>query len=293
MNADFWNDKAEWLKTIRTGWLNEDYIQFLIEKVWRINKPVNIVDFGCGFGYVGLIFLPLLPKGSTYTGIDISENLIKEAKSIFQDSGYDINFIQVDLNEYQPVCKYDIAISQAVLRHIPNAETILGKMIKSVLTGGFVICMETDLELEKAGLYFKGMNYGELGITALMRKLWEKELSNGGRDYRFAIKIPALMQEYGLHDVGVRMNDSVYFIHPNNPNYIQELETLSSAWGWRSPLTEEDRDTFVNSLMSKGLDENEAEAYFRGEQKIREYMSQKNTASVVKAPCTLISYGIR
>lgn len=46
----------------------------------------------------------------------------------------------------QPVCKYDIAISQAVLRHIPNAKSILSKMIESVLSGGLVICMETDSE---------------------------------------------------------------------------------------------------------------------------------------------------
>lgn len=293
MHSNYWNDKVEWLKAIRTGWFNEDYIQFLVDKVWNIHKPVNIIDFGCGFGYVGLMLLPILPKGSTYTGIDISENLIYEAQRIFKDSGFETSFIQEDLCNYHPVCKYDIAISQAVLRHIPNAKPILNKMIESVLSGGLVICMETDMELEKAGLFFKELNYDELGITSLMRKLWKTEIANGGRDYRFAIKIPFIMQELNLKNVGVRMSDSVYFINPSGSNYIKEFNAFSSAWGWDKPLAEDDRDAFVNSLINKGLDENEAEAYFRGEQKIREYMSCKNNASIVKAPCTLISFGTK
>ncbi len=290
MNANRWNDKVEWLKAIRTGWFNEDYIQFLIDKVWKLNDPVNIIDFGCGFGYIGLLFLPLLPKGSTYTGIDISENLINEAKSIFEDSGYKTTFIQADLNDYHPIAKYDIAISQAVLRHIPNATDILAKMKDSVINNGLVICMETDLELEKAGIYFKGLNYGELGITPLMRKLWEKELKDGGRDYRFAIRIPSVMQDIGLKNVRVRMSDSVYFINPNTTN-TKQYEAFSSAWGWNTLLQEEDRANFIKSLLDKGLNEEEAETYFKGEQKIREYLTHKNEVSIVKAPCTLITSG--
>lgn len=293
MNSNHWNDKIEWLKAIRTGWFNEDYIQFLVEKVWYIYKPVNIIDFGCGFGYIGLVLLPLLPKGSTYTGIDISENLINEAQRIFKNSGYETAFIQEDLYDYQPACQYDIAISQAVLRHIPNAKPILNKMIESVLSGGLVICMETDMELEKAGLYFKELNYDELGITSLMRKLWKTELASGGRDYRFAMRIPFIMQELNLKNVGVRMSDNVYFIDPSNSNYYKELDAFSFAWGWDKPLTDDDRDAFIKSLINKGLDENEAEAYFIGEQKIRAYMSCINRPSIVKAPCTMISFGTK
>ena len=122
MNESYWNERLEFLKAIRTGWCNDDYIEFLVEKVWKISKPVNIIDFGCGFGYIGLLLLPILPKGSTYTGIDISDTLLDDAKNIFADSGYNTKFIKADLNEYMPTESYDLAISQAVLRHIPNAK---------------------------------------------------------------------------------------------------------------------------------------------------------------------------
>ncbi|MCQ1530056.1 methyltransferase domain-containing protein [Lutispora saccharofermentans] len=296
MNAKYWDNKVEWLKAIRTGWFNVDYIEFLVEKVWKIHKPVNIIDFGCGFGYVGLILLPILPKGSTYTGIDISDNLLNEAKNIFANSDYKTTFVKEDLNNYIPNKKYDIAISQAVLRHIPNAKFILEKMIQSVASGGLVICMETDMEMEKAGQYFSGLDYSELGKIPLMQKMWKKELNSGGRDYRFGIKIPSLMQEFGLHNVRVRMSDSVYFINPygDKSEHSKQYDAITSAWGWNKKLSEEEKKAYIKYLEDKGLDGQEAEMYVSSEQKISEYvMNNKDNAFIIKAPCTLISFGIK
>lgn len=291
-----WNGRLDFLKAIRTGWCNDDYIEFLIEKVWKIRKPVNIIDFGCGFGYIGLLLLPMLPKGSAYTGIDISSTLLDDAKKVFADSGYVTNFINADLNEYIPNESYDIAISQAVLRHIPNAKNILKKMIQSVVSGGWVICMETDLELEKAGQYFSGLDYDELGMISLHRKIYKKELANGGRDYRFAIKIPIFMQELGLHNVGVRINDSVKFINPsgNKEEHTKQFEVMTTAWGWNKQLSENEKVNYINALIDKGLDEQEAETYLNSELKISEYvMRNKDSAYIIQAPCALISYGTK
>lgn len=58
----------------------QDYILFLIQKVWKIKSSVNVVDFGCGYGYICDLLMPLLPQGSTYTGIDNSKELLKEAE---------------------------------------------------------------------------------------------------------------------------------------------------------------------------------------------------------------------
>lgn len=147
-------------------------------------KPVNILDFGCGFGYVGLLLLPILPKGSTYTGIDISETLLNEAENIFANSGYPTKFIKVDLNEYEPEENYDIAISQAVLRHIPNAENILEKMIRSVVPNGLVICMEKSLNQREAEMFVNGN-----------LKINEYVMSN--KDNVYIIQAPCALISYG------------------------------------------------------------------------------------------------
>ena len=52
--GQFWEQKLEYLlRTRRRSW-NEDYMQFLIEKVWKIDGPVKVLDCGCGFGFLGL-----------------------------------------------------------------------------------------------------------------------------------------------------------------------------------------------------------------------------------------------
>lgn len=296
MSENYWNDKVDWLKAIRAGWFNEDYIEFLVDKVWKIREPVDIIDFGCGYGYVGLILLPILPKGSTYTGIDIADNLLSEAQNIFKNIGYETTFVKADLNDYVTNEKYDIAISQAVLRHIPDAKNILDKMIQSVIDGGLVICMETDMEMEKAGQYFSGLDHTELGMMPLMRKMWKKEVLDGGRDYRFAVKIPSLMQEIGLHDVRIRISDSAIFINPYEDKLIhsKKYDTLTKAWGWNKQLTKEEKTNYIDSLISRGLSKNEAELYANYEQVIRKHvMENKESACIIKAPCTVISFGIK
>jgi ubiquinone/menaquinone biosynthesis C-methylase UbiE len=296
MSESVWNGSLEFLKAVRTGWFNDDYIEFLVEKVWKIKKPVNIIDFGCGFGYVGLLLLPILPEGSTYTGIDIHEPLLDDAKRNFENSGYITNFIKADLNEFIPSENYDIATSQAVLRHIPNAKNILEKMIQSVVSGGMVICMETDLELEKAGHYFSELDYFKLGLPPLYRKFFTKEFADGGRDYRFGIKIPTFMQELGLKHIGVRMSDSIKFINPyeNTEEHTKQFEAITSAWGWNKQLSANDKINSIKSFMDRGLNEQEAEMFVDGQKKISEYvMNNKDNAYIIQAPCTIISFGTK
>lgn len=136
----------------------------------------------------------------------------------------------------------------------------------------------------------------EVHIRELHRKIYRTELKKGGRDYRFAIKIPVFMQEFGLHDVGVRMNDSVKFINPNEDKdkYIKQFNAMVAAWGWDKELSEEDKLSCIKGLMERGLNKQETERYLNGELKISEHlMENKDNVYVIQEPCTLISYGIK
>ena len=296
MSNDLSDAGLRFLHAIRTGWCNSDYIEFLVEKVWKIKEPVKIVDFGCGFGYVGLLLLPILPKGSSYTGIDINENYLNAARQNFARLDYQTDFIMADLNVYEPEECFDIAISQAVLRHIPQAKIVLGKMVKAVVHGGMVICMENDLEIEKAGQYFSGLDYTELGMSELHRKKYKRELVDGGRDYRFGAKVPMLMQEMGLHNVGVRMNDSIKFVNPfgDADDHDIQYDAMAKAWGWDIKTSEDDLMKCINELVNSGLTMDEAKRYMDGEKKIGEYVrSNRDNAYIIQATGTLISYGTK
>ena len=291
MNKVYWDTKLDFLRAIRSGWCNNDYIEFLIEKVWMIDKPVKVIDYGCGFGYIGLLLLPLLPKGSSYTGLDISDVLLEDARRIFEEEGLDGTFIETDLLEYEPEESFDIAVSQAVLRHIPDANRILNKMIRSVAVGGMVICMEADLEIEKTVQFISGFDYIATDMPSLYRKMYRKEYEAGGRDYRVGIKIPIMMQEFGLNGVDVRLNDRVKFINPNGDKqkHDREYAEITAAWDWNKKVDSEKKDSMMEGLSRRGLTESESSKFVEGHTRLVEHIiNKKDDIYILKPSCTLI-----
>ncbi|MGO4373545.1 hypothetical protein AB4Z21_22820, partial [Paenibacillus sp. MCAF20] len=67
MSDYYWDTQFEYLRNTRKLYYNDDYLEFLIKIVWKITTPVNIIDYGCGYGFLGLKLLPMLPEGSTFT----------------------------------------------------------------------------------------------------------------------------------------------------------------------------------------------------------------------------------
>lgn len=50
MSEYYWDKKVEYLRNTRWLYYNDDYLEFLVKGVWKIKGPVNIIDFGCGYG---------------------------------------------------------------------------------------------------------------------------------------------------------------------------------------------------------------------------------------------------
>lgn len=293
---NYWSDKLNYLKDSRMGFWNDDYLEFLINKVWKINTPINVIDFGCGYGHLGLLLLKLLPKGSTYTGVDISDTLLEEARALFKDSGYITEFIKCDLNEFNTIEKYDIAICQALLRHLPNPKDILGKMVNSVSAGGRVVCIEVNRELENAGIYIKGVNYNPSVTASVLQKLWETELKTEGRDYSIGFKVPFYMQECGLRDIDVRINDKVTLINPyeDNTEYREKLIALMAANVWNRTLSKDEQESIITLFMNRGLTRTDAETYVKSKAEAGCYlMENRDNAFILKANCLIVSYGVK
>ena len=250
MEKDSWDSKIEYLKSTRENMWNDDYFEFLVKCVWKFDCPKNIVDFGCGYGYLGMKLLPLLPEGSTYTGIDIGDKLLHEARSIFDGSSFNTSFIQMDLTQYIPIKQYDIAICQAVLRHIPQARDVLSKMVDSVVPSGMVICIEVNRQMEEAGKYVHNINGSGISQNTNIMAVWEDELSQGGRDYMLGIRVPVYMERLGLINVGVRLNDFIEFISPQQDNYDNRVNTIVEYGGFNGVEIHDDSSVlFARSLI--------------------------------------------
>lgn len=205
----YWGREIEYLKATRETLWNDDYFEFLVRKVWQLNKPINVIDYGCGYGYIGLKLMPLLPEGSTYTGIEINPDLIDEANKLFNNSQFKYEFIQADVYEHKTDQSYDLAICQGVMRHMNHPEILLKKMFDAIKKGGQMIAIEVNRPMELVGFYQKHLAYDPFAQMKAFEVFWTNEHKNGGRDFAIGIKLPSLFHEIGLEGIDVRLNDCV------------------------------------------------------------------------------------
>ena len=108
-------------------------------------------------------------------------------------------------------------------------------MIDSVSTNGKIICIEVNRRMENAGLYIDGVDYDKAQKDSILGAQWENELESGGRDYMLGIKVPIYMEELGLKDIGVRVNDFVEFISPseNIDDYSKQMDFFLRTNGFQ------------------------------------------------------------
>lgn len=287
----FWEQKLEYLVRSRKNSFNDDYAEFLIKNVWKINHPVNVLDCGCGLGFLGTLFLPFLPKGSTYIGIDKTEKLIAEAKKVFANTEYDMKFLTRDVAEYHSTAKFDMVFCKAVLRHLDDPKSFLKKLTEFAKEDALVICIDSNREFECDGLYVDGMDYFTLCRHDGMDKHWRTELEQQGRDYAVAIRTAHMMQEVGLRGVDVRMNDKVCFVTPQNPDYEQIKQDFLQSYDWHAGQSPEERERSIAFLESHGMTRQEAEGFCDRNIMISDFFKQHPDAGYSFFKGTMISYG--
>lgn len=288
MGEYYWDTKMEYLRQSRDLFYNDDYIEFLVEKVWRIETPVRVVDFGCGYGYLGLKLLPLLPEGSTYTGIDLGEKLLQEARELFAPLPYQTEFLQGDIQEIAVERKYDIAICHAFLLHVPNPMTILKKMSECVVDNGKVITFEPHWISSTSNFHLHGHDQSSYDNLGLLQKLFEQDAARSGKDGNIGMKIPIFLSQLGLKNIECRVTDKVNFLHPNmDAESKNRLYTRLIESGY-ADAPSEDKDVFVNNLIERGATASDAETQYENELLLSTIFNQESYltyASNMKITC--------
>ena len=79
----------------------------------------NVVDIGCGDGKTSLKLIPII-KPKSFTGVDVSNQLIKTAKK----RGIDASVLDIETQEL----KGDLGIMWGVLHHLSNPVKTLKKL---------------------------------------------------------------------------------------------------------------------------------------------------------------------
>jgi len=158
----YWDERADQNTTSPTATTNDVYLRELeistiIENIKKLNLPPGseIIDIGCGDGYSTIKVALSFPEIS-FTGIDYSENMIKNAvkniESQTQSTVSNLKFSVGDVTNLKSVFaekKFDIAITDRCLINLDSleiqADAIAG-IANIIKPQGYYIAIENFIE---------------------------------------------------------------------------------------------------------------------------------------------------
>lgn len=274
MGEYYWDEKIEYLMRTRSLYYNDDYLEFLVKSVWKINRPVKLIDYGCGYGYLGLKLMPLLPSGSMYTGLDKGEKLLDKARGIFSKLPYESRFIQCDLIDYVPDETYDIALSHAFLLHMSDPVKILSMMTNSLSSQGRIICFEPHWISCMSSYDLNGVEQSEIVKLGVLQKLFEQDVKRNGKDGNIGIKIPYYLSRLGYMEIDCRTSDKVVFLDPKTEGVDRQrlYESLVTDGFGSVPRN---RYEVIDSLVDRGMSVTEAEEQYETELKLSKLFTRE------------------
>ncbi|MBN1919561.1 MAG: class I SAM-dependent methyltransferase [Verrucomicrobia bacterium] len=264
-----WDSKFEYLRASRSLYHNRDYWEFLVRTVWRLDdKPQRVVDFGCGFGWLGLFLMPMLAPGSTYTGFDSSEALLAKGRELLAGLPYRAQLLHGDVHS-APLDDdaFDVAITHTVMMHVADPEKALAEMIRVTRHGGMVIACEGSRNAANALLHIHETDEQEDVPLSMLQAMNASIRRRTGVDHNIGMKMPVLMHKAGLHHVQARTGDAVRLLLPpiDTPDKERLFSAICNDGLGNLPSDDEGIRKWKQLLLDRGASEAEAEAEIRRE----------------------------
>lgn len=288
-----WAKKRNYLEENRYRFHNDDYIEFLIRKVWKISEPVKIVDFGCGLGYLGMSLMPYMPEGSTYTGIDISDVIIEQAKDALKNLPHDVEFLVHDGNHTQfEDSSFDMAVCQAFLMHMKEPKKAIAEMIRVTAPKGLVVAIEANWNATNPLLHIAELDLAETTDMGFLQKNYEQNRLMSGRDGNIGIKLPVVFHKMGLSNVGSRMSDMVKCIMPPVETEDQELLLKAVEQDISRTIDDDTAKQMEIHFVKQGFTKEQAQAQIARQKKLSHtFRDNGREMHTVWATAMTISYG--
>lgn len=220
--SSFWDAQMEATKDWKLFYFNDDYLKFLVKEVWKLTAPVHMLDCACGYGYLAEKIFPHLPKGSRYTGFDISEKYLEEARRRFGSNHPAIQFRQGNILDYRTKEKYDLVISQMILSYLANPLQIIRSMADWLKPGGMLVSIDISIPLAESGVYIAAGGERYKPQIPDPEKVWECMEGQGEMNIRPGAQMAMLFRQCGLKHVEARLSDRVFVYDakassPGNP----------------------------------------------------------------------------
>ena len=99
-----------------------------------VRGPAWVADLGCGTGALTAVLAERWP-GSPVTGIDSSEDMIREARA---RSGNNLSFTQGHIQDWEPAPGAGVLLSNAALQWVPGHEELLARWARALESGSWI-----------------------------------------------------------------------------------------------------------------------------------------------------------
>jgi ubiquinone/menaquinone biosynthesis C-methylase UbiE len=258
----YWDKLADYLAGSKILQHNDDYLEFLVGRVWALTSPCRLVEFGCGSGIMGFKLMRLLPAGSTYSGIDSSAALLARGRELAAHAPWPAEFHEGSIFD-TPFAEnsFDVALTHAVLMHAPHPDRALAEMIRVTRPGGLVITCEANRNAHTALLHIEESNHQEDTPLELFQTINREIRRRTGVDHNIGVKMPILMERAGLRNVQARLSDAVrVLIPPLDTEFKARVFKAICDEGYGQPAPDEaQRARWKANLVGYGITEEAAE----------------------------------
>ena len=131
--AHKWWDKTSEFKPLHQ--INPLRLNFITSKIKL--SGARVLDVGCGGG---ILSESLAKEGAKVTGIDQGANVIKVAKLHMKESDLDIDYKQLNIEDYFELNKekFDVITCLEMLEHVPDPSSIIERCAALLKPGGTI-----------------------------------------------------------------------------------------------------------------------------------------------------------
>ncbi len=111
----------------------------------HVNPPSQVLDLGCGMGYMAL---ELARDGCRVTAVDADAESIELARGALAADpllrGREVLAYEVaDIAEWQaPPGRFDVVVASRALHHVPDLEGVVSRMSRWLRPGGKLVCVD-------------------------------------------------------------------------------------------------------------------------------------------------------
>lgn len=185
---------ADWDDKPRHVELAADIGRSILELV-QPTPEMDVLDYGCGTGLVGLF---LLPHVRSVTSVDNSPAMLKVLNKKIRDEGLrGMRTMRLDLMDGVPVEeRYHLIVSSMVAHHIADVAKMLSSMHRMLTPGGLLAIADLDAE---SGAFHSPDAAASVYHHGFDREFFKTQMSNAGFSVEKAITVHRVVKttEYG------------------------------------------------------------------------------------------------